>query len=190
MAPSLDELYSLFKERAEALAAKVFRAPSVADVPAIVSAIISGASVRRVVGVRSPMTAAAGLESALASQEFEISLDDILDRVADADVGISEFDLAIAETGTLVQNAEALGKRLVSTLPPVLIALVPTVGLVRNMAEAFEALEERFGGSPPGFLAFVSGPSRTADIERVLTIGVHGPGQLFIILVDGGGEKG
>ena len=188
-ASPVDEFYYLFKERAEALSASVFRTRNATEVPAIVAGILEGIGARKVVGVHSPLASAAELEKALSDSGTKTSFDDILDDVAEADAGISEFDLAIADTGTLCQDAEALEKRLVSTLPPVHIALVRTAGLVRGLAEAFDALEATYGGAPPGFLAFVSGPSRTADIERVLTIGVHGPGQLFVIFVDEGGRS-
>ncbi len=99
---------------------------------------------------------------------------------ADAKVGISQMDYALADTGTLVQVADEADKRLVSSLPPLHIALVSAAAVLPDL----HALIERVDPRESAYLAFITGPSRTADIERVLTIGVHGPARLIIILVD------
>jgi L-lactate dehydrogenase complex protein LldG len=103
-----------------------------------------------------------------------------------ATVGISQMELAIADTGTLVQNATDVEQRLVSTLPPIHIAILETGSIVPDLPAALS----RYGAAPPPYLSFITGPSRTADIERVLTIGVHGPERLVIVCVDdmGGGQ--
>ena len=90
------------------------------------------------------------------------------------------MDWGLADTGTLVQDATDVDKRLVSTLPPLHIAIVPTAALLPDLAAVFERVDPR----KSAYLSFITGPSRTADIERVLTIGVHGPERLVIILVD------
>lgn len=97
-----------------------------------------------------------------------------------AKVGISEMDWALANTGTLVQVADAVDKRLVSTLPPAHIALVSTSSILPDLPAVLAKLDP----SAMPYVAFITGPSRTADIERVLTIGVHGPARLFIVLID------
>jgi L-lactate dehydrogenase complex protein LldG len=102
------------------------------------------------------------------------------ETAADARVGISQFEWAIANTGTLVQDAAAIEHRLASTLPLVHVALVSSQAIVPDLA----SLLNKTGPQQSNYLAFVSGPSRTADIERVLTIGVHGPGRLVIVCVD------
>ena len=105
---------------------------------------------------------------------------------ADARVGISEMTWALADTGTLVQDSTAIEQRLVSSLPTIHVAIVPTTGILPDMP----ALLSRINSAECGYLAMITGPSRTADIERVLTIGVHGPERLIIIAVDElGGEK-
>jgi L-lactate dehydrogenase complex protein LldG len=99
---------------------------------------------------------------------------------AEAKIGISEFDWAIANTGTLVQDATAVEKRLVSTLPIVHIAVAGTDAIVPDLPSLLAHASPR----QTNYLAFITGPSRTADIERVLTIGVHGPERLVIVFVD------
>lgn len=100
------------------------------------------------------------------------------ESAAAAQAGITEFECGAAATGTLVQDASAAAQRLASSLPPVHVALLPAGGIEADI----DAALRRFDPRKAAFLALVTGPSRTADIERVLTIGVHGPRRLVIIL--------
>jgi len=109
-----------------------------------------------------------------------LALDVTRETAAAAHLGITEFDCGAASTGTLVQDASAAALRLASTLPPVHVALLPAGAIV---ADAGAALR-RFDPARAAFLALVTGPSRTADIERVLTIGVHGPQRLVIVVYE------
>lgn len=99
---------------------------------------------------------------------------------AGAKVGISQVDWALADTGTLVQDATAIDKRLVSTLPTIHVALIATAGLRPDMPAVLAEVDP----SKANYIAMITGPSRTADIERVLTIGVHGPERLVIVFID------
>jgi L-lactate dehydrogenase complex protein LldG len=100
------------------------------------------------------------------------------EAAAAAHAGITEFDCGAAATGTLVQDASPAAQRLASTLPPVHIALLRAGSIAADLGAALR----RFDPSRIPFLALVTGPSRTADIERVLTIGVHGPRRLVIVI--------
>jgi L-lactate dehydrogenase complex protein LldG len=102
------------------------------------------------------------------------------ERAADYKVGISQLDWAMASTGSLIQDAAPVERRLVSTLPPIHIAIVETNRLVPDMPAVFK----KIGPQQTNYISFITGPSRTADIERVLTIGVHGPEKLIIVFVD------
>lgn len=105
---------------------------------------------------------------------------------AQAKFGISQMDWALADTGSLAQNSTAIAQRLVSSLPAIHIAIVPVSGILPHMP----ALFSRIHPEDCPYLAVITGPSRTADIERVLTIGVHGPDRLVIVFVDElGGEN-
>jgi len=90
------------------------------------------------------------------------------------------MEWALANTGTLVQSADEVDKRLVSTLPLLHIAVVSTAGLLPDLPAVLSRVDPR----KSSYIAFITGPSRTADIERVLTIGVHGPERLIIVMVD------
>ena len=99
---------------------------------------------------------------------------------AAAKIGISQMDWALADTGTLAGDSSRLDGRLVSTLTGIHIALVPTSGILPDMP----TLLTRLHPDASNYIAMITGPSRTADIERVLTIGVHGPSRLVIVFCD------
>ncbi|MDD2851329.1 MAG: lactate utilization protein [Desulfuromonadaceae bacterium] len=94
--------------------------------------------------------------------------------------GISQMEWALADTGSLAQKSTGIAQRLVSSLPIIHIALVPTSGILPDMP----SLLAKVNPKECAYLAMITGPSRTADIERVLTIGVHGPERLVIVFVD------
>ena len=112
----------------------------------------------------------------IAGLKFEVTRD----LAADARFGISQVEWALADTGTLVQNSTAIEQRLVSSLPSIHIAIAPTSGILPDMP----TLLTRLNPGDSGYIAMITGPSRTADIERVLTIGVHGPERLIIVFCD------
>ena len=99
---------------------------------------------------------------------------------ATARFGISQMQWALADTGTLVQDSSAIQQRLVSSLPTIHLALVPTGGILADMPTLLTRLHPK----DSAYIAMITGPSRTADIERVLTIGVHGPERLIIVFCD------
>jgi L-lactate utilization protein LutC len=98
------------------------------------------------------------------------------------DVGISTAQAAIAETGTLVLDSTYERHRLVSLVPPAHIAIVNASAIVETLGDALRLLQNGKEISPA--ITFITGPSRTADIELTLAIGVHGPRELYVI-VDG-----
>jgi L-lactate dehydrogenase complex protein LldG len=100
---------------------------------------------------------------------------------AEADVGISSADAALAETGSLVVQSGRRRSRLATLLPPVHLALVPSERLTTDL---FTWIDGRGEATFPANLVLISGPSKTADIEQTLSIGVHGPKRLVVILYD------
>ncbi len=102
------------------------------------------------------------------------------ERAADSQIGISQLDWAMASTGSLIQDAAPVDRRLASTLPSTHIAIIETNRLLPDMRTVFSKIRPE----QTNYISFITGPSRTADIERVLTIGVHGPEKLIIVFVD------
>ena len=96
------------------------------------------------------------------------------------DVGISTVQAAIAETGTLILDSACERHRLVSLVPPVHIAIVNASTICDTLSDALALLRKDKEISPA--VTFITGPSRTADIELTLAIGVHGPQELYVIV--------
>lgn len=141
---------------------------------------------KRIAMTISPFLKEINLEAILKEEGFEVETGG-QGFAREADTGMVEFDLGIAETGTLVHDATDLRKRLASMLPLNCIAVLPAERIVPDMARALDFYLQH--GPWPGYLAFVTGPSRTADIERSLTIGVHGPEHLLIVIVESKSSK-
>lgn len=106
----------------------------------------------------------------------------------EADIGISGANMAVAETGTLVIISNEGNARLVTSLPPVHIALLTTEKFIQSLEQAsilIKALTTASSGLKlTSYVSFISGPSRTTDIEKELVIGAHGPEELHIIILD------
>ena len=110
---------------------------------------------------------------------------DIVINAARAQIGVTGVDYALAETGSLVLLARAGQPRSVSLLPPVHIALIRPEQIIRGFDELFELLRADFEATGvKSAVTFITGPSRTADIELTLVVGVHGPQQLHAVLID------
>ncbi len=103
------------------------------------------------------------------------------DAVFAADAGVTTAQFGIAETGSIALLADAGPSRVASLVPPLHIALLPRARLLRDLDELFAGIAAPL----PHALTIITGPSRTADIELQLVIGVHGPRDLLVVLVDG-----
>jgi len=99
------------------------------------------------------------------------------------DVGITECDALIAQTGSVMLTSRRAGGRALSILPPHHVVLARRDQLVPDLPTAFELLKSEYNGDYPSMISFVTGPSRTGDIERILVLGAHGPKKLTILCV-------
>ena len=98
-------------------------------------------------------------------------------------VGISECDALIAQTGSVLVTSRSAGGRALSVLPPHHVVLARREQLLADLPAAFEMLKKKYGGDYPSMISFITGPSRTGDIERILVLGAHGPRKLTIFCV-------
>jgi L-lactate utilization protein LutC len=99
-------------------------------------------------------------------------------------VGVTSAQWAIAETGTLVLDSDAERHRLASLVPPVHIALVPADRVRPTIGSVLRELAGRGPDRLARCVTFITGPSRTSDIELTLAIGVHGPGELHVLVIE------
>jgi L-lactate dehydrogenase complex protein LldG len=99
-------------------------------------------------------------------------------------VGITGCDALIAQTGSVLVTSRSAGGRALSVLPPHHVVIATRDQLLPDLPSAFELLYSKYGDRYPSFAGFITGPSRTGDIERIIVLGAHGPRNLTIILVD------
>jgi L-lactate dehydrogenase complex protein LldG len=98
------------------------------------------------------------------------------------DAGITECDALIAQTGSVLVTSRSAGGRALSVLPPHHVVLARREQLLPDLSDAFALLKTKYAPDYPSFISFITGPSRTGDIERILVLGAHGPKKLTVIL--------
>jgi L-lactate dehydrogenase complex protein LldG len=187
--------FSTFKSRAEAANAEVHHFCTRADALTFILEFLRGEGVHDAPDFRAVWADCPFLDELnkdeLDKKKLSASVPGLVfditrEACAEARIGISQMDWGKADTGTLVQDATRVEKRLVSTLPLIHIALIATDNIFPDLPSLLTRIDPR----EAGYIAFITGPSRTADIERVLTIGVHGPQRLIIVAVDEMGGNG
>ena len=169
----MDDLFPSFKEKAEAASAEVHRFASPAQALAFIletARELGGTAV----WAPGPLRGAAGEPAGFT---FNVTTE----SAAGATLGISQADWALADTGTLVLDSTGAAQRLASSLPQVHLAVVGADRILPGLAAVLPHIKP----GKAAYTAMITGPSRTADIERVLTIGVHGPERLIIVFVEG-----
>ncbi|MFT3682498.1 MAG: lactate utilization protein [Ferruginibacter sp.] len=106
--------------------------------------------------------------------------------LSSCDASVTGCEFLVARTGTVVMSAAEQSGRTVSVYAPVHICIAYTNQLVFDIKDALLALKEKYAGNIPSLITFASGPSRTADIEKTLVTGVHGPKEVYVFLVEAG----
>lgn len=99
------------------------------------------------------------------------------------DAGISECEALIAQTGSVLVSSRSSGGRALSVLPPHHVVLARREQLLPDLPTAFALLKSKYQTNYPSLISFITGPSRTGDIERILVLGAHGPKKLTILCV-------
>lgn len=180
-APSPPSLLDSFAARATAAGAEV-HAAACATAPALVTRVLQAAAARRVALEAAIAATLPGLAMALTGAGLTVVGSDApLAELVAADAGVSLAAFAVAETGSVALASPRRGDRLASMLPATHIVIVRAGDMLVDLDAAGERL--RTAVSPHAYVSLVTGPSRTADIERVLTIGVHGPRALHVVVL-------
>jgi L-lactate dehydrogenase complex protein LldG len=104
------------------------------------------------------------------------------DAAAEATLGVTSAIAGVAATGSVVLDSRRAGGRLASLLPPIHLCVLPADRIVATPADVLRGLGDDPAALPPS-LVLVTGPSRTGDIEQLLTIGAHGPTALHVVVV-------
>jgi L-lactate dehydrogenase complex protein LldG len=106
------------------------------------------------------------------------------EELGGTDMAITGCDYAIARTGSIALTTETGAGRILSILPPSHLVIVRRQQFVSDVSDAVELLKERHQSRWPSMVTFITGPSRTADIEKILVLGAHGPKSLSVLLLD------
>jgi L-lactate dehydrogenase complex protein LldG len=104
--------------------------------------------------------------------------------LADCEAAVTSCELLVARTGSIVMSAAGPSGRATSVYAPIHICIAYTDQLVYDIRDGLQALKEKYQNRLPSLITFATGPSRTADIEKTLVVGVHGPKEVFLFLVD------
>lgn len=123
------------------------------------------------------------LVARLSKAGLELITENFRTQAPHANAAITGVNFAMADTGTLALESTAEDIRLATTLPEIHFALLDPEKILADSLEAVAPLRQFHQRDARNYIAYITGPSRTADIERVLTIGVHGPKELHILLV-------
>jgi L-lactate dehydrogenase complex protein LldG len=175
---TVDQRVARFRSALEALGGKTLDASSMEAARAYAASLVEGGTavasnaaflrecgITGIPGVRTGFTERAALRAACAQ----------------AGLGITSADYALAGTGTLVMIASPGEARLVSLLPPVHLAVIPRDRILTGLDELFTLLPNP--SEQTSSMVLITGPSRTADIEQILVRGVHGPGEIHVVVV-------
>jgi L-lactate dehydrogenase complex protein LldG len=174
-------LPELFTSRAQAQ--KMHVEPATPDqVAAKVVGYLVGRGLRRIALPNSPLLDQLGIEPALKAAGLDARTwrDMTLDQLYDFDAGVTDVTYAIAETGSLVIQTNPEHGRSISLVPNVHIAIVQPQNCLPDLLDLMEKLQETGIGNN---VTIITGPSKTADIEGALVVGVHGPGEVRVFLL-------
>jgi L-lactate utilization protein LutC len=165
----------VFLGRIEALAGKTYRA---ADARQQVEVILAG---RSAVASNAPFLKETGIAELPGVNSGFFDREALRAICSTADVGITCADYALADTGTLVMISSAEEARMISLLPPAHIAVVPANRILSGLDELLLMLPKPSDATSS--MVLITGPSRTGDIEQILVRGVHGPGEIHVVVV-------
>jgi L-lactate dehydrogenase complex protein LldG len=177
-----DILYDAFKKNAELADARVARIGSFSEAIDCVAKLVKNHSGRSAIIAAPELSDSELNELQHKTPDIKIMRKDLHHYSEGISMAITNAEFGIADTGTLVINSKDMDKRLATMIADVHVAFLPESKIAGTAADLIPDLDLVLSASA-GYLAFVTGPSRTADIERVLVVGVHGPLELHILVV-------
>ena len=178
------DLLAAFRERAGPLGVRVERVPDVQGLAGFIASLVAELGAPAVLIAGELRDAAPTLTRALDAAGVAWSQPVDPGATRDAPLGVSLAQLAIAETGSVLLAEPSLDDRAIGLLVATQLVVCLTAALVPSLADAAPALRGVALQPGGGYATLVTGPSRTADIERVLTVGVQGPARVVVLFVD------
>lgn len=180
-APTTEALVEQFRQALAGVAGQCVVVRDLAGAADAVNAVLAARRPRRVTVSDAPLVRQV-MAAVMTDAEVVPSADP--ETLFSSDVGITSAQWAAAETATLVLESDAERHRLASLIPPVHVALIAADCIRPTIGHVIADLAGREPGALSRCVTFITGPSRTSDIELTLAIGVHGPGELHVIVVE------
>lgn len=182
-----DALLERFLARAEKLGVKVRRCAG--DQDTVAAAVVEALRAEHAKSAMVAFDLGNGREAIVAAAEaagVQVVPGDTPEAAEPVEAGVTRAAFAVAETGSIGVVGNDLQPRVATMLPPVHVALVDRATLYPSLDEAGAHLEEamRSGEGGVRYASLVTGPSRTADVEKTLAVGVHGPRVLHLVLIE------
>jgi L-lactate dehydrogenase complex protein LldG len=177
------ERVELFVQQFEKLNGKPVRVRSRKDAAAVVRDVMNG---HTAVASNAPFLRDCGIAAFQNVETGITSRDRLRAACATAAFGITCADYALADTGTFVMISSPREARLISLLPPVHIGVIASTAILPNLDELF--MRHPKPADDSSSMVLITGPSRTADIEQILVRGVHGPGEIYAVIVEEGAQ--
>lgn len=116
-------------------------------------------------------------------KDVSIPFSSTAETFVDMKMGLTRCEFLVARTGSvLVSSAHSSGRQM-NVFPPIHVVLAFQSQIVPYVADAYKALQKKYNGVLPSFISLITGPSRTADIEKTLVLGAHGPKKLWVLIV-------
>lgn len=175
------ERVELFVQQFEKLNGKPVRVRSRSEAAAAVRDLMNG---QTAVASNAPYLSECGITDLAGVQHGFTSRDDLRAACTTAAFGITGASYALADTGTFVMLAGHEEARLISLLPPVHVGVIPASSILASLDELFMRVPKP--ADLTSSMVLITGPSRTADIEQILVRGVHGPGEIYAVIVEEG----
>lgn len=202
--PDTAELVRMFIKEAEAQAVKVHEAGTATEAACMLESILEDLGAKTVIAWSDPVLEHAGISGALKRQGIRNltpapgitgeppERESLKESAALADAGITGVDFALADTGTLVLLSSHEKSRAASLLPPVHVALLPENRILPDLPALMNQLPQDPAAAldRESAVTLITGTSKTADIELTLVRGVHGPGEVHVIVFDGASLDG
>jgi L-lactate dehydrogenase complex protein LldG len=177
-------LLAEFREKAEPLGVTVLRVATVEAAARAIAEWAESFEADRVTVASEVTQRMPGIEMALTSGGLRVRTAASPAETRDAPLGLSMGRLAVAETGSVLMSEPSLADRSVGMLTLAQATICPTAALVASLDDAAPLIRELALAKGGAYSTLVTGPSRTADIERVLTVGVQGPRKVMTLFVD------
>ena len=176
-----EEQAALFASHAADLRAEFFLCADRAELGERLAAFAQECGWRRIAshagGLTDGCVAALALPTLLTERGYDVA------ALEQCDAALTQCDALVAQTGSVLITSRSAGGRTLSALTPHHVVLATREQLVPDLTAAFALLAERYGEDYPSLMSFITGPSRTGDIERILVLGAHGPKRLTIFCV-------